>query len=36
VTAGADGSWSFTDTTKTNPSSIFYRLYYPYSATPPQ
>ncbi len=36
VTAGADGSWNFTDTTKTNPSSIFYRLYYPYSATPPQ
>ena len=36
VTAGADGSWSFTDTTRINPSPIFYRLYYPYSATPPQ
>ena len=36
VTAGADGSWNFTDTTHSNPTSIFYRLYYPYSATPPQ
>jgi hypothetical protein len=36
TTVGGDGSWSFTDTAQTNPGTIFYRLYYPYSATPPQ
>ncbi len=37
VTAGADGSWSFTDASQTHPTLIFYRLYYPYSAdNPPQ
>ena len=37
VTAGANGSWSFTDASQTNPGTIFYRLYYPYSAgSPPQ
>ena len=29
VTAGANGSWSFTDATQTSPSPVFYRLYYP-------
>jgi autotransporter-associated beta strand protein len=37
VTAGANGSWSFTDASQSNPPIIFYRLYYPYSAgSPPQ
>jgi pectin methylesterase-like acyl-CoA thioesterase len=37
VTAGANGSWSFTDASQTNPGTIFYRLYYPFSAgSPPQ
>ncbi|HVM46536.1 MAG TPA: autotransporter-associated beta strand repeat-containing protein [Candidatus Acidoferrum sp.] len=36
TTVGSDGKWTFTDTTLTNPSIVFYRLYYPYSATPPQ
>jgi hypothetical protein len=37
VTAGATGSWSFTDASESNPPMIFYRLYYPYSAgNPPQ
>jgi hypothetical protein len=37
TTAGADGSWTFTDLNQTNPPSIFYRLYYPDNpANPPQ
>jgi hypothetical protein len=37
VTAGANGSWGFTDASQSNPPIIFYRLYYPYSAgSPPQ
>jgi len=37
VTAGGNGSWSFTDANQTSPGTIFYRLYYPYSAgNPPQ
>lgn len=37
VTAGSDGSWSFTDTNQTSPASIFYRLYYPDNpGNPPQ
>jgi fibronectin-binding autotransporter adhesin len=37
VTAGANGSWSFTDASQSHPPIIFYRLYYPYSAgSPPQ
>ena len=37
VTAGSNGSWSFTDESQTDPTMIFYRLYYPYSAdNPPQ
>jgi hypothetical protein len=37
VTAGANGSWSFTDASQSSPPIIFYRLYYPYSAgSPPQ
>jgi autotransporter-associated beta strand protein len=37
VTAGANGSWSFTDASQSFPTTIFYRLYYPYSAgNPPQ
>jgi hypothetical protein len=38
VTASSvNGSWSFTDANQTNPPTIFYRLYYPYSAdNPPQ
>jgi hypothetical protein len=36
ITVGGDGTWNFTDTTQINPGTIFYRLYYPYSATPPQ
>jgi hypothetical protein len=37
VTAASNGSWSFTDSSQTNPAIIFYRVYYPYSAgSPPQ
>ena len=36
TTVASDGKWTFTDTTLTNPSLVFYRLYYPSSATPPQ
>ncbi|HAO79775.1 MAG TPA: hypothetical protein DCQ92_12530 [Verrucomicrobia subdivision 3 bacterium] len=36
VTTSGDGTWSFTDANQTNPPLIFYRLYYPYSVTPPQ
>jgi hypothetical protein len=37
VTADANGFWSFTDPTQTNPGTIFYRLYYPDNpGNPPQ
>jgi autotransporter-associated beta strand protein len=37
TTAGSNGSWSFTDLTQTNPSTIFYRIYYPDNpSNPPQ
>jgi hypothetical protein len=37
VTTGATGGWSFTDLTQTNPSTIFYRIYYPDDpSNPPQ
>ena len=37
VTVGSTGAWSFTDASQNNPATIFYRLYYPYSAgSPPQ
>lgn len=37
VTVGADGTWSFTDESQTNPPVLFYRIYYPdNSSNPPQ
>jgi hypothetical protein len=37
VTSDSNGKWSFTDTNRTNPSTIFYRLYYPDNpSNPPQ
>jgi hypothetical protein len=36
TTVGGTGTWTFTDLNQTNPPVIFYRLYYPYSVTPPQ
>jgi fibronectin-binding autotransporter adhesin len=37
VTADANGSWSFTDASQTDPGTIFYRLYYPDNpGNPPQ
>lgn len=36
TTVSDTGAWTFTDINHTNPPVIFYRLYYPYSATPPQ
>jgi hypothetical protein len=37
TTTNGTGSWSFTDTSKTNPPTIFYRVYYPNNpSSPPQ
>jgi hypothetical protein len=37
TTVAPNGAWNFTDTNVVNPPTIFYRLYYPYSAgSPPQ
>jgi hypothetical protein len=37
VTADLQGSWSFTDASQTNPTIIFYRLYFPDNpSNPPQ